>query len=108
MRVYIAGPYTLGDVAINVQRALDAGDVVQRAGHSPYIPHLSHFRHIHYPRPWKDWVAEDMVWLRTCEALIRLPGLSQGADIEVEEARHMEIPVYYGVDEFLHAQGRPL
>lgn len=39
MRVYIAGPYTKGDVVENVRAAVFAGDEVFEAGHSPYVPH---------------------------------------------------------------------
>lgn len=32
MRVYIAGPYTKGDVAVNVRNAIEAGNMVAGCG----------------------------------------------------------------------------
>lgn len=38
-RIYVAGPYTKGDVEANVARAIEAGDVVAYHGMTPFIPH---------------------------------------------------------------------
>lgn len=83
MRVYIAGPYTKGDIALNIRHAIEAGDEVLKLGHTPYIPHLNHFWHLVCPGAYKQWLALDLKWLETCHALIRLPGESVGADKEV-------------------------
>ena len=103
MRVYIAGPYTKGDVALNVRRAIEAGDAVYKAGHLPFIPHLTHFWHMVCPAPYEQWIAIDLAWLPTCHALIRLPGESSGADGEVAAAQKLGMPVHYGLDAFLAA-----
>ena len=42
-KVYIAGPYTLGNVEENVRKAIFAADVILRLGHAPYLSHLTHF-----------------------------------------------------------------
>lgn len=101
MRVYVAGPYTQGDVAANVRNAILAGDALLEAGHAPYIPHLSHFQHLLCPREYEVWMRLDFVWLRACEALVRLPGTSAGADREVAEARRLGLPVFFSMEEFL-------
>lgn len=101
MRVYIAGPYTKGDVVENVRNAVLAGDEVFEAGYFPYIPHLSHLWHTIRLRPWEDWMALDLQWIEACDALIRIPGESKGADMEVVHARKHVIPVFYGVAAFL-------
>ena len=80
MRVYVAGPYTLGDVALNVRAAIDAGNELLHNGHAPFVPHLSHFWHIIHPVEYRVWLAFDIEWLKVCGALIRLPGDSAGAD----------------------------
>ena len=95
MRVYIAGPYTKGDVVVNIQRAIEAAEIIRELGHIPYVPHLSHLWHLASPHPWEYWMALDMEWLRACDAIIRLPGKSIGADMELEEAQKQGIPVYY-------------
>jgi uncharacterized protein DUF4406 len=98
MRIYVAGPYTKGDVAINVRNAIEAGNALLKAGHAPYIPHLTHFWHLVYPGPYEQWLALDLHWVRQCDALLRLPGESSGADGEVAEAKRLGLPVYYAVE----------
>ena len=104
MRVYIAGPYTKGDVVVNVRNAVLAADRIFDAGHLPYVPHLTHLWHTVSPHPWEDWMRLDMGWLPACDALVRMPGESTGADLEVEQARNLGIPVFDGVDAFLEGR----
>lgn len=106
MKVYIAGPYTKGDVAINVRDAIIAGDTVYKAGHHPFIPHLTHFWHMVCPGPYEQWIAIDLEWLPDCQALIRLPGASSGADNEVNAAVKLGIPVYFSVEGFIKDHGK--
>ena len=73
IRVYVAGPYTHGDVARNVAAAMRAADALIRADAAPFVPHLSHFQHMAHPQPYEVWTALDFAWLETCEALLRLP-----------------------------------
>lgn len=94
-RVYIAGPYTGGDVAQNVARAMDVADELLSAGFAPFCPHLSHFLHLHHPHEYETWMDLDMAWLAACDVVLRLPGVSPGADREVAEAHEIGIPVVY-------------
>lgn len=101
MKVYIAGPYTTGDVAVNVRTAIAAGQQVLEAGHYPYIPHLTHFWHLLIPGPYEQWLKLDLEWLEACDALVRLLGESSGADHEMRRAKELGIPVYLSVEAFL-------
>ena len=101
MFVYIAGPYTKGDVVINVREAIITGDVLRSVGFSPFIPHLTHFWHMLKPHGIQYWYDYDMEWLSKCDALIRLPGESTGADAEEARARKLGIPVFYTADDLL-------
>ena len=103
--VYIAGPYSSGDVAVNVWSAVQAANRLLDAGYKPYVPQLAHFWHIITPRPREDWLHLDIDWLLKCDAVIRLDGASRGADVEVQWASEYKIPVYYGVDAFFQAEG---
>ncbi len=94
MRVYIAGPYTNGDTEANVLAAMEVADQVLTAGHTPFLPHLFHFWHRVFPHEYQAWTDMDMEWLSLCEALIRLPGESSGADAEVKLADELGIRVY--------------
>jgi hypothetical protein len=93
-RVYVAGPYTRGDVAVNVRKAIDAADELLGLGYAPFLPHLSHFWHLCHQRPWEDWMRLDLAWLPKCDAVLRLPGESAGADREVDAAHVLGIPCF--------------
>lgn len=97
--VYVAGPYS-GDEEANTDRALAAGEEILAAGYYPYVPHLSHFWHQRYPHTYEQWMEIDMAWLARCDALVRLPGESPGAEREVAFARSAAIPVFFGMDQF--------
>lgn len=101
LRVYIAGPYTQGEQAELVREAVLVGLAVYQHGHVPFIPHLYHFAHYLCPMPYDAWMMLDLSWLEACDALIRLPGVSPGADREVERAMVLGMSVYDGVDVFL-------
>lgn len=93
-RIYVAGPYTHGDVALNVRNACGAAASLAALGFAPFVPHLAHFWHMMFPRPYEEWLALDLAFLPTCDALLRLPGPSSGADGEVAEAHRLGIPVF--------------
>ena len=101
MKVYVAGPYTKGDVALNVRAAIDASHELMNAGHVPFVPHFSHFQHMIHPREYEDWLAYDFEWLPMCDALLRLPGESSGADREIEFANELGIPVHHSIESLL-------
>jgi len=106
-RVYIAGPYSNEDpgrVAMNVLGAIEAGDKIARAGYDVFIPHLNHYWHKFFQHEYDFWMKQDDAWLEVCDALVRIGGASHGADEEVERAKSLGIPVYFGVEEFFHAQ----
>lgn len=103
MRVYVAGPISQGDRSVNIRNGITAGDRILKAGHTPFIPFLSHFHDLMFPNEYEVWLRYDFDWLRVCEALVRIPGPSSGADREVALATSLGIPVYYSVDDFLQA-----
>lgn len=102
--VYIAGPLTGGNVMDNVRNALAAGEKVLKAGFAPFVPHLSFYWEINMSPPvgYEAMMTLDFAWLSKCDALIRLPGHSPGADREVIFAINRKIPVFYSVEEFLN------
>ena len=97
--VYIASPYTKGDVAQNVRVQLDAADELMSFGYCPIVPLFTHFQHLHRPRPYEDWMLIDEEKVRRCDVLLRLPGESSGADREVGLAQSLGIPVVYSLNE---------
>ena len=101
MKIYIASPYTNGDQAANVRVQLEAMHLLMKAGHLPFAPLLSHFAQIVYPKLYNDWMIYDMGWLEACDAVLRLPGESPGADLEVKHAKLLHIPISYNIDDFI-------
>lgn len=97
-KIYIASPYTKGDVAVNVKHQIDAANTLMNHGFAPFVPLYSHFQHMAHPRPYQDWIDIDLVWVESCDAVLRLAGASEGADGEVEYANELGIPVFYDLD----------
>lgn len=94
MKVYVAGPY-FSDPVKNTDRAIEVGNMVLEYGHVPYVPHLTHFwNRLHTEHPEETWLAMHLEWLESCDAVIRLPGASNGADAEVARAKELGLPVY--------------
>jgi hypothetical protein len=97
--IYVAGPYSNGDTGANVREAILAAEKLVKAEYTPYIPHLSHFWHIIAPHDYEFWLDYDLNWLAKCDAVLRLPGVSSGADREMEYAKNIGIPVFYSIEE---------
>jgi hypothetical protein len=100
-RVYVAGPYTKGDVAINVRKAYEAANRLADLGFAPFVPHATHFWHMLFPRPYEFWLDLDNQFLPFCEAVLRLPGPSSGADNEVHLAQRLGIPVFTVIEDLV-------
>lgn len=103
IKVYIASPYTLGDVAVNVKVQMDVANELMDLGFAPFAPLYSHFQHIAHPRPYMDWIKIDLEWVKVCDCVLRLEGESSGADGEVKFANELNIPVYYSFEELVEA-----
>ena len=92
--LYVAGPYTHPDPVANTHRALRCASAISReSGWVPIVPHLSLLWHMVDPQPIDYWYAYDFEVLEHCDALVRLPGPSSGADVELLAARDGEIEV---------------
>ncbi len=99
--VYIAGPYSHGDVIENICWAIDMAEILTDHGLIPFVPHLMAlwaFRYAHEIHFWYDY---DLAWLIHCDCLLRLPGESEGADAEVEFAKAHGIPVFENIRDCL-------
>jgi hypothetical protein len=98
-KIYIASPYTLGDVAVNVKRQMDVASHLIDLGYAPFWPLHSHFLHMAHPKPYEKWIDIDLEWILVCDGLLRLDGDSSGADLEEQFAKLHHIPVYHSVNE---------
>ncbi len=101
MIIYISGPYSKGIISENIRQACFAGDEILKKGHTPFVPHLALLWHLISPKSWEEWMQIDRNLLGMCDALLRLPGESIGADLEVAEAKEMCMLIYYSLKEIL-------
>lgn len=105
-KIYIAGPYTSGDTGENVRNAYVAASELADHGYAPFVPHATHLWHLIFPRPYEFWLELDKEFLPLCDALLRLPGPSNGADAEAQYARDNGIPVFTSISELrAHFEG---
>lgn len=113
LMILIAGPYRSGSgddpaiIAENLHRLEQASWPIFQAGHVPMIGEW-----VALP-VWRtaggkaigDAVYDQVLYptaerlLERCDAVLRLPGESRGADNDVRIARERGIPVYFDADE---------
>lgn len=48
-----------------------------------------------------DWLKIDFEFIRRCDALLRLPGESVGAEMEIVEANRLGIPVFHSLEDVI-------
>lgn len=96
--VYIAGPLTGGHFWENVRAAVKAADYVREHGGVPIIPHLSGFwasmTDNACKADYETWMRDDFEIIARCDALLRIPGKSSGADREFELAEEIGVCVF--------------
>jgi len=102
MRVYISGPLEGWDQRQNIRRALLAMESIILSGNDPFCPHLSWFAGLFMLGcvPRTVWMRLDLAWLSQADVVVRIPGESPGADVEVARAGELGIPVVFGVKAF--------
>lgn len=94
--VYILGPYTQGDVAVNVAEAMTIWDELFDSGLVlPVCPHLTHFQHINRPRSKGEWLRWGLGMAARCDAGVRRPGPSEGSDQEEALLHRLGRPVFW-------------
>ena len=93
--IYVAGPYTSPDPVENTHRAARvAMAIYEHTDHLvPFLPHLSLLWHAICPRPPQFWYDIDLDQMAHCDAIVRLPGASTGADREMEVAAELGLEV---------------
>jgi hypothetical protein len=100
-RVYVAGPISQGDFDANIRSGLEAGRRLVDLGFSPFIPHFDSYLPRREELTWRDFLACDLAWVRTSQAILRLPGPSKGADLECRVARRHGIPIFHSVEDLV-------
>ena len=100
MIIYISGKYS-GSIAENIKEARKVAIEVWESGHVALCPHLNtaHFEE-DCKLEYDDYIKGDLILLERCDAILMLEGWeeSQGAQIELQYAEKLGLPVYYYPD----------
>ena len=98
--VYISAPYAFPDPIENTNKAIMIADALYTSGVCmPILPHLTMLWNTVIPHEPSFWSEYCLLMMRRCDAILRIDGLSQGADKEIVEAKKVGIPIFYHVDE---------
>lgn len=122
MLILIAGPYRSGTgddpakMAANLDRLESVSVPLFRTGHIPMIgewvalPLGKQAGSSGVSDPIYDEFAYPVAdrLLQHCDAVLRLPGASKGADEDVRLARERGLPVYFDLSEVPPADGHPM
>jgi len=117
LTILIAGPYRSGTgddparMEQNLRKLEEAALPLFRAGHIPVIGEwlalpLLRVAGSNYPG---DALYEEILYpiaarvITKCDAVLRLEGISKGADEDVRMAKEIGLPVYYNLDDILRS-----
>jgi hypothetical protein len=98
--IYVAGPISKGAYWINVRNGVDMGHELMKRGYVPFVPMMDFLMVFAYPETQYEALLDyDFQVISRCDALLRIPGESAGADREIAFAHENNIPVFYTVDD---------
>jgi len=106
LKIYIAAPYsaeTEEERIRNTEAAIDAAISLFQKGHSPYIPHLTHWvdkrtKDTGVNLDWEDYIQWHKPWLNACDGFLYINS-SKGADLELQMAKGLGKMIFYSIDE---------
>jgi hypothetical protein len=104
--IYISGPYsapTVNQCEENTMKVIDIALEIHNKGHLAFVPHLSHWHDLRAKSKgviisWDYWMDIDLRLIKACDALFYVAS-SKGADLELEFAKTLGLPIYYSLDE---------
>ena len=102
-RIYIAGPIGKVNRLPNCINAIKVADQVMAMGLCPWVPHLDYWWNEISPKSYEEWLAWDFKWIEVCDAILRIPGESPGADREIDYAKKCGKPIFYSLEELKDA-----
>jgi len=115
MKIYIAGPYCPKNTSLhnaarlaqrNVDKAIEVFHQLKALGHYPFVPHLSHYLHIHpsCPEDYGNWWYEfDLTFLDDWAEGFFFIAPSYGASMELDRAKRLRLKIFYSIEEVPHS-----
>lgn len=105
--IYVSGPLT-GDgtrqvVWENTMRAREIAILLWELGAAPICPHLNTLFMDGTSINYEKFIEGDKELVKRSDGVVRLPGESEGADIETELAAALKIPVLFLKHSFILA-----
>lgn len=92
--LYVAGPYTRPDPVENTHKAVKVATALYELTEwVPLVPHITLLWHAITPRPVEFWYELDLHHMAHCDAVVRMPGASSGADREMEYAAEIGMEI---------------
>ncbi len=109
MYIYLAGLIEKPDPITNLRRAINVAERMETRGHRVFVPHLNLIWDLIYPHDKEFWMDRDFAWIKRCDILVRMYGISEGADREVALAKGLQKLVFGdvnldGVQEFMNSK----
>jgi hypothetical protein len=110
LKIYVAGPYTPRDCSLhdaariaqrNTNRAIEIGNALMAKGHFVFVPHLTHYLHIHESCTVSDskwWYDLDNSFLQEWANALFYFAPSWGADEERKWAEEHNLEVFTKLD----------
>lgn len=92
---------TKGPFEKNLRQAIDAAHILLEYNIAPFVPHLNYVIETVYPKDYELWMLMDFAFIERCDALLRLPGESKGADREVIFAQNRGVPVFTSMSDLI-------
>ncbi len=95
MKIYLSQPISKGDANKNFYLSCEAQLRLIQNGYGVFNPGLSVCNFgAQRELVWSNWIyTQDLPWVRASDLVLRLPGASAGAEVELKEARACGIPV---------------
>jgi hypothetical protein len=103
--VYVAGPYSKPDTTANFETFMSVCWRLVEKGYVPVSGMLWHpITNVYETKAldrmgYAHWLTMALSLLKQCDVLYRIPGESNGADVEVALARKLGIPVFTDLDD---------
>jgi len=97
--IYLACPMTQGHWTTNTRKCLQYAEELMIKGYSPIAPALTWFWDLIYPHSHEAWIEYSFGLVAIADAVLRVPGVSEGADLELDYAVRHDVLIFTSIDD---------